>query len=94
ARDLLRARRRAAIGRERGGSVVISSIRLPQGDVEMIDLLVEAGVFRSRSEAVAYFTHKGLEASRDLLERVKSKVEELKRIREELVKEFRIEGQA
>ncbi|RLF03461.1 MAG: hypothetical protein DRK00_08750 [Thermoprotei archaeon] len=91
AKDLLRARRRAAIRTERSSeSAVVSSIRLPRGDLEVIDLLVEAGVFRSRSEAVAYFTHRGLEASKDLLERVKSKVEELRRIREEVAKEFRL----
>lgn len=99
AKDVLRSRRRmgvmARVRRgevvvERGGeSVVVSSIRLPREDAEMIDLLVEAGIFKSRSEAVAYFTHRGLEASKDLLERVKSKVEELKKIREELVKEFK-----
>lgn len=39
---------------------------------------------------MAYFTHEGIEASRDLLERVRSKVEEMRRIREELAKEFRL----
>lgn len=97
-RDMLREARHAvsvSVGRRelvlnRGReSMVISSIRLPREDAEMIDLLVEAGIFRSRSEAVSYFAHKGIEASRDLLERVRSKVEELRKIRESLAREFK-----
>ena len=70
-------------------STVISSIRLPREDAEIIDLLVEAGIFKSRSEAVSYFTHKGIEANRELIGNIRSKVEELKKIRENLVKEFK-----
>ena len=53
-------------------------------DLEVIDMLVEAGIFRSRSEAVAYFTHRGIEASKEWLEQVKGKVEELRKLREEV----------
>ncbi len=77
------------IARGEGPTVVISSIRLSREDAEMIDLLVEAGVFRSRSEAVSYFTKKGIEASRELLENVKKKLEELRQIRDALKKEFK-----
>lgn len=71
-----------------GPSLVISSIRLSQRDVKVIDALVEAGVFKSRGEAVAFFVRKGVESSRPALEEVLSKLEELKklgdRLREEL----------
>jgi len=72
-----------------GPSYVVSSVRLPQRDLEVIDALVEAGVFRSRSEAVAFFAHKGIEASRPLFEEALAKLEELKRMREKLREELR-----
>ncbi|MCS7104427.1 MAG: hypothetical protein NZ954_02520 [Thermofilaceae archaeon] len=67
-----------------GPSYVVSSVRLPQKDVEVIDALVEAGVFKSRSEAVAFFAHKGIESSRSLFNEALEKLEELKRLRERL----------
>jgi len=74
-------------GYERGPTIVVSSIRLPRSDLELIDLLVEVGVFKSRSEGVAYFTHKGIEASREALEKLRSKLEEVKKLQEEIRKE-------
>ncbi|MEM2002916.1 MAG: hypothetical protein QXK88_03765 [Desulfurococcaceae archaeon] len=69
-------------------STVISSIRLRDEDAMIIDELVEAGIFKSRSEAVAFFTRKGIEASKEWLEKIKenlSKIKELRnRIKEEL----------
>ncbi len=74
-------------GYERGPTMVVSSIRLPKSDLELIDLLVEVGVFKSRSEGVAYFTHKGIEASREALEKLRSKLEEVRKLQEEIRKE-------
>ncbi len=71
-----------------GPSVVVSSIRLPRSDLELIDALVEAGVFRSRSEGVAFFTHKGIEASREALERLKKRLEEIRRLQQEIKEEI------
>lgn len=72
-----------------GPSYVVSSVRLPQRDLEVIDALVEAGVFRSRSEAVAFFAHKGIEASKPLFEEALAKLEELRKARERLREELR-----
>ena len=71
-----------------GPSYVVSSVRLPQRDLEVVDALVEAGVFKSRSEAVAFFAHKGIEASKPLFEEALAKLEELKRAREKLREEL------
>jgi len=74
----------------RGGPTrVVSSIRLPESDLEIIDLLIEAGAFKSRSEAVAYFTHKGIEASRPTLEDLLNKLRELKEIRDKVREEIK-----
>ncbi|MEM2584702.1 MAG: hypothetical protein QXP99_04175, partial [Thermoproteota archaeon] len=43
-------------------SMVVSSVRLPKADLELIDALVEAGIFKSRNEGIAFFAHKGIEA--------------------------------
>mgnify|MGYP003873727311 CR=1 FL=1 len=72
-----------------GPTRVVSSIRLPESDLEIIDLLIEAGAFRSRSEAVAYFTHKGIEASRPTLEGLLNKLRELKEIRDKVREEIK-----
>ena len=75
-------------GWSRTPSIVVSSIRLPSSDLKVIDALVEAGIFRSRNEGIAFFVHRGIESSREWLERVKSKIEEIKRLREEARREL------
>jgi len=77
--------RRGAWGTE--PTLVVSSIRLPKSDLELIDLLVEVGVFKSRSEGVSFFTHKGIEASKEALEKLRSKLEEIRKLQEEVKKE-------
>ncbi len=72
-----------------GPTRVVSSIRLPESDLELIDLLVEAGAFKSRSEAVAYFTHKGIEASKPALEQLLAKLKEFKELRDKVREEIR-----
>ncbi|MDW8034232.1 MAG: hypothetical protein RMI79_04820 [Nitrososphaerota archaeon] len=69
-------------------SIVVSSVRLPRADLELIDALVEAGIFKSRNEGIAFFAHKGIEASKDWLNKVKEKIEEIKRLQEEAKKEM------
>ena len=72
----------------RGASSVIS-VRIPDEDLRIIDMLVESGIFKSRSEAVAYFTHKGIKSSEELLRKIKERVDELFRLKSELEKEFK-----
>jgi len=69
-------------------SMVVSSVRLPKVDLELIDALVEAGIFKSRNEGIAFFAHKGIEASRDWLNKVREKIEEIKRLQEEAKREM------
>ena len=72
-----------------GPTYVVSSIRLPRRDLEIIDLLIEVGTFKSRSEAVAFFTHKGIEGTKPILEELLAKLRELKEARERLREEIR-----
>jgi Arc/MetJ-type ribon-helix-helix transcriptional regulator len=69
-------------------SMVVSSVRLPKADLELIDALVEAGIFKSRNEGIAFFAHKGIEASRDWLNKVREKIEEIKRLQKETKREM------
>jgi Arc/MetJ-type ribon-helix-helix transcriptional regulator len=69
-------------------STVISSIRLREEDARVIDELVEAGIFRSRSEAVAFFVRKGIEASREWLEKVRENIRKIRELQEEVRREL------
>ncbi|MBO3810195.1 MAG: hypothetical protein FGF50_11480, partial [Candidatus Brockarchaeota archaeon] len=71
-----------------GASMIVSSVRLPRVDLDLIDALVEAGIFKSRNEGIAYFAHKGIEASKDWLLKVREKVGEIKRLQEETRREL------
>jgi Arc/MetJ-type ribon-helix-helix transcriptional regulator len=69
-------------------SVVISSVRLPEADLKIIDSLVEAGIFKSRNEAIAFFIHRGIEASKDWLEKINATLENIRKLQEEAKKEI------
>jgi len=69
-------------------TTIVSSIRLREEDIKIIDELVEAGIFRSRSEAVAYFTKKGIEASREWLEKVRENIKKIRELQEQVKREL------
>lgn len=71
------------------GPSYVVSVRLPQGDLDVTDALVEAGVFKSRSEAVAFLAHKGVESIRPVLQELMGKLEELKKTQEKLRDELK-----
>lgn len=63
------------------GNVVMT--RLNDEDLEKIDALVEIELFKSRSEAVAYFIHEGIRAKKDLFEKVAPTVEKIRQLKKE-----------
>ncbi|WP_232216775.1 M protein [Desulfurococcus amylolyticus] len=69
------------------GTTLVVSARVRKEDMEVIDKLVEAGVFKSRSEAIAYFTRKGIEASRDWIEKALEKAEKIRELARDLRKD-------
>lgn len=71
-----------------GPSTIVSSVRLPQADLSLIDALVNAGIFRSRNEGIAFFAHKGIEGSKDWLAKVKEKLEDIRKLQEETKQEL------
>jgi len=74
-------------------SNVVAS-RIGDEELKLIDMLIEAGLFETRSEAVAYLVNEGIKARRDIIEKVSSALEEIRKIRqqaEEQVKKLRRE---
>ncbi len=65
-----------------GRSNVVAS-RIGDEELRLIDMLIEAGVFGTRSEAVAYLVREGINARQDVLDKVSSSLEDIRRIRKE-----------
>jgi Arc/MetJ-type ribon-helix-helix transcriptional regulator len=65
-----------------GRSNVIAS-RISDEELRSIDLLVEAGLFETRSEAVAYLVREGVKARKDILGKVASALEDIRKLRNE-----------
>jgi Arc/MetJ-type ribon-helix-helix transcriptional regulator len=63
------------------GNVIMT--RLDDDALEKIDALVEVEVFKSRSEAVAYFIQEGIKAKKDLFDKVKPTVEKIRQLKRE-----------
>ena len=59
-------------------------VRLNTESITRVDELVEAGVVSSRSEAVAFLVSEGIGAQADLFERISQKVEQIRRVKQEL----------
>jgi len=60
--------------------------RLNDDDLEQIDSLVEVDVFKSRSEAAAFFIKEGMQARKDLFQKVMSTVEKIRELKEQAKK--------
>jgi len=63
------------------GNVIMT--RLNDNDLEKIDALIEVEVFKSRSEAAAYFIHEGVRARSDLFDKVTTTVEEIRQLKKQ-----------
>jgi hypothetical protein len=71
-------------GLEGRGNVVMT--RLNDEDLKQIDALVEVEVFKSRSEAAAFFIKEGMQARKDLFQKVMSTVEKIRELKEQAKK--------
>ncbi len=63
------------------GNVVMT--RLNDDDLSKIDALVEVEVFKSRSEATAFFIKEGMNARKDLFDKVMDTVNKIKELKEQ-----------
>ncbi|RJS94570.1 hypothetical protein CW705_00130 [Candidatus Bathyarchaeota archaeon] len=74
-------------------SNVVAS-RIGDEELKLIDMLIEAGLFETRSEAVAFLVKEGIKARQDIIEKVSSALDEIRKIRsqaEEQVKKLKQE---
>ncbi|HXO28098.1 MAG TPA: hypothetical protein VOA80_12185 [Thermoanaerobaculia bacterium] len=69
-------------GKGSRGHVVM--VRLGDDSVARLDDLVESGIFGSRSEAAAFLIGAGVQAQRELFERIAMQTSEIKRLRTSL----------
>ena len=76
--------RKAAPGEpERPPRDAVVSCRVDASELAVIDLLVEAGVRPTRSDAAAWFIRQGIEANTALVDEVRGMVDEIRRLREQ-----------
>lgn len=59
-------------------------VRVNREALRRIDELVEAGIFKSRSESAAFLISEGIKAQAGLFERIEEKIREIERLRSEL----------
>lgn len=71
-------------GLEGRGNVVMT--RLGDEDLKQIDALVEVEAFKSRSEAAAFFIKEGIQARKDLFEKVMPTVDQIRALKEQAKK--------
>jgi Arc/MetJ-type ribon-helix-helix transcriptional regulator len=62
--------------------------RVRDEDLKRMDLLVEAGLFESRSECAAFLIHVGLESRRDLIDKVEDTAKRIAELKEQLRKDL------
>jgi Arc/MetJ-type ribon-helix-helix transcriptional regulator len=66
-------------------------VRVNDASREKMDMLVDAGIFKSRSECAAFLIHQGIQAQEILFDKLQNKVEQIQKIREELKGLLKIE---
>jgi Arc/MetJ-type ribon-helix-helix transcriptional regulator len=68
------------------GNIVMTRIR--DEDLEKIDVLVDAGLFDSRSEAAAFLIQQGIKAQDALYERVEETASRIRELKERMRKDL------
>lgn len=62
----------------------VLTIRVNDEANKMLNMLVEAGLFRSRSESAAFLIQEGIKTQKDLFSKVQNKFEKIEKLRKEL----------
>lgn len=62
----------------------VLTIRVNDDANRMLNVLVEAGLFRSRSESAAFLIQEGIKNQKDLFSKVQNKFEKIEKLRAEL----------
>jgi hypothetical protein len=74
------------LGKELGDRSNVVMTRLNDDDLKQIDALVEVEAFKSRSEAAAFFIKEGMQARKDLFQKVMSTAEKIRELKKQAKK--------
>lgn len=74
------------LGKHLGGRGNVVMTRLNDDDLKQIDALVEVEAFRSRSEAAAFFIKEGIQARKDLFDKVMPTVDKIRALKDQAKK--------
>lgn len=74
------------LGEKLEGRSNVVMTRLNDDDLKRIDALVEVEVFKSRSEAAAFFIKEGIQARKDLFRKVMPTVDKIRELKEQAKK--------
>lgn len=75
---------RKAIDKALTSRNTVLTIRVNEESNKKLNMLVETGLFRSRSESAAFLIEAGIRSQETLFSRIKDKLETIDKIREEL----------
>ena len=75
---------RKVIDRTLSSRNTVLTIRVSDDANKKMNMLVEAGLFRSRSECAAYLIMAGIQSQNELFSKVENKFEKIEKLREEL----------
>ena len=62
----------------------VLTIRVNEDSNKKMNMLVQAGLFKSRSESAAFFIQEGIKNQNDLFNKISSKLEKIDKIKDEL----------
>jgi hypothetical protein len=75
---------RTTIERSLSGRNTVLSIRVSEDTSEKLGMLVEAGLFKSKSESAAFLIDEGIKKQNTMFKRVVKKMDEINKLRDEL----------
>ena len=61
----------------------VVTTRIDDEDMDLVDILVEVDVFKSRSEAAAYFITEGIKAKKDFILKFRPMVSQIRKIKKQ-----------
>ena len=79
------------LDKELGGRSNVVMTRLNDESLKQLDALVEIELFKTRSEAVAFFINEGIQARKDLFSKVMPTVDKIKALKEQAKKSLETE---
>ena len=66
-------------------------VRINKESLQKLDELVDSGLFKSRSESAAFLIREGIKSRQDIYSKIKEKIDEIQKLKEELKNVFNSE---